>query len=81
MVVDHLVKHSDHFHLLLHLLLKLIQALQDLLDIDVHLIDLLPMTISSHPDLVDLVIMGLENATDFLGNRCQVTFQFIPLRR
>ena len=81
MVIDHLVKRPDYLRLLLHLLLELIQAFEDLLHINVHLVDILSMTISLHIDPIDLVVMGLQDATYLLEGRSQILLQLVPLRR
>ena len=78
-VVDHLVQRPNHFRLLLHLLLELVQAFEDLLDINVHLVDILPVTIPLHPDPVDLIIVGLEDATYLLEGRSRILLQLVPL--
>ena len=78
-MVNHLVERSDYFCLFLYLLLELIQTLQDLLDIDVHIVDVFPVMISSHPDLVDLVVMGLQDATHLLKGRSRILLQPVPL--
>ena len=80
-MVDHLVERPNYFRLFLHLLLKLVQAFEDLLHIEVHFVDVLPMTISSHPDPVDPIVVGLQDATHLLEGRSRILFQFIPLRR
>ena len=79
MIVDHLVKLLDNFHMCLHRLLEFVQTLQDLLHSDAHVVDLLVMTITSDPDLVDFIVMRLEDSTDLLGNRRQLALQFILL--
>ena len=79
-VVNNLIELLDDLHLLLHLPLKLVQAFQDLLHVDAHLIELLAMTVSTNPGLIDLIVVGLEYATNLLGNCRQVALQSIPLR-
>ena len=80
-IINHLVELSDHFHLCLYLPFELVQLLQDLLHVDVHIVDVFAMTIAAHPDPVDLIILGFEYSTDFLGNQSQVALQFVPLQR
>ena len=78
-MVDHLVELLDHFRLLLYLPLELVQTLQDLLDVNVHIVDILLMTIPSHPDLIDLIVMGFQNTTYLLEGRSRILLQLVPL--
>ena len=79
MIIDHLVELLYDLCLCLHLPLQLVESLQDHLHVNGHLVDVLTMAISPHPDLVDLVIMGLEHSTNLLGNQCQIALQLVPL--
>ena len=80
-VIDHLVKRPDYLRLLLHLLLELVQVFEDLLHVDVRLVDSFSMTISPHIDPIDLVVMGLQDATDLFEGRSRILLQLVPLRR
>ena len=78
-VVDHLVERSDYLRLLLHLLLELIQTLKDLLHAGVRLVDILTMTISTNIDPIDLVVVGLQDATDLFEGRSRILLQLVLL--
>ena len=78
-MVDHLVERPDHLRLLFHLLLELVQTLEDLLHAGVCLVDIFTMTISTNIDPIDLVVVGLQDATDLLEGRSRILLQFIPL--
>ena len=79
-VINHLVERPDYLRLLLHLLFELIQAFEDRLDVNIHLVDVFPMTISPHVDPVDFVVVGLQDATNLLKGRRRIRLQLVSVR-
>ena len=78
-VVKHFIKLLNDLSMHHHLPLELVELLQDCLHVDAHVVNILAMTITSHPDLVDLFVVGLEDSTDLLGNCHKVALQLISL--